>query len=135
MNRRVRWQFEIRSSQNLPLTSCPTSKLGVIYCIMVRHRFPVEAFFAGSPELRITGCPPNAGNTVHAALAWTQQHGGRGGEINCFMRPSCAEERDGHLARLKGVLRMHALLKELEQMGAKCTLHYHGMASFSFMKQ
>ena len=96
---------------------------------MVFHVIPADAFFKHSPEIRIR-CKSTENEIVLKAIAWTEQHEEKGSEMNCFLRPSCDEERDGHLACLLGVQRMDAMIFELKDK-ATCTLYHHGEATIS----
>lgn len=95
---------------------------------MGRHTIPAGAFFTNSPEISIR-CPPSQDDTVLEAIRWTEEREEKGGEMNCFLRSSSDGERDGHLARLLGVQRMHDLLLVLQD---NAKVKYYGIASISY---
>jgi hypothetical protein len=95
---------------------------------MGRHTIPAGAFFTYSPDLSFR-CPSSQDDTVLEAIRWTEERKEKGGEMNCFLRSSSNEERDGHLARLLGVQRMHALLLVLQD---NAKVKYYGKVSIFY---
>jgi len=89
------------------------------------HTIPADTFFTCSPEIRIR-CVKDDDGFVSETLKREEGEADKGGEINCFLRPASDEERDGHLARLRGVQRMNSFLK---RMGRSATVYYHGKVS------
>jgi hypothetical protein len=67
-------------------------------------------------------------DTVKEAKRWIQEQAEMGGSMNCQLLPDSDEVRDGHLARLIGVQRMHAMLLELRGK-TEYSLIYHKMVS------
>lgn len=92
---------------------------------MGRHTILARTFFTDSPEIRIR-CAKDNDEFVRDTLNREEGETDKGFERNCFLRPPSDGERDGHLARLKGVRRMYAFLLE---MGDKAKVHYHGQMS------
>ncbi|CAI6336603.1 unnamed protein product [Periconia digitata] len=80
---------------------------------MVRYTFPAGAFFTYSPEIRIRQNPA-VEDTIREVAIWIEQNAERGGRMNCQLFPSSDVERDGHLARLIGVKKMHAMLLKIK---------------------
>ena len=92
---------------------------------MGRYTIPAGTFFTDSPEVRIR-CVKDDDEFVLDTLRKGEEEVNKGSERNCFLRPASDEERDGHLARLKGVLTMHSFL---HKMGDKAKVYYHGQVS------
>lgn len=92
---------------------------------MGEHTIPAGTFFTDSPDIRIQCAKDNDG-FVRNTLNREEGENNKGFERNCFLRPQSNEERDGHLARLKGVRRMYSFLHE---MGDKAEVYYHGEVS------
>ena len=92
---------------------------------MGRHTIPAGTFFTDSPEIRIR-CPQNKDEMVRNTLQSEESENDKGLEKNCFSRPLSDEERDGHLARLRGVRRMYSFL---EEMGDQAKVYYHERVS------
>lgn len=98
---------------------------------MVNHVIPAGAFFTHSPEICIRR-PSAVKDIVAGADAWIEQYGGAGGEMNCQLRPGSDAERDGHLARFKGVERMQAMLLELKGKSDYSLIYHTMVGSCSF---
>jgi hypothetical protein len=94
---------------------------------MKKHIIPAGAFFTDSPEIHIR-CHPAIEDAVTKAKDWIEQHDEKGGRMNCQIRPSSNDERDGHLIRLLGVKKMHHMLSEVQGQ-TDCWLMYHKKAS------
>ena len=92
---------------------------------MGRHTIPAGTFFTDSPDIRIR-CVKDNDEFVRDTLNREEGLTNKGLNKNCFSRPQSDRERDGHLARLQGVRRMHSFL---HQMGDKATVLYHGKVS------
>jgi hypothetical protein len=56
---------------------------------------------------------------------WTELNGHLGVPVDCFWRTKSDEERDAHLARLKGILKMYAFLTKLEREGVEYRVYYN----------
>ena len=80
---------------------------------MVYRVIQAGGLFTNSPEIHIRRHPA-IDDTVNDAMEWIKQRAEKGGQMNCQVRPSSDEERDGHLARLIGVRKMDAMLRELK---------------------
>lgn len=91
---------------------------------MASHTIPAGTFFTYSPEIRIR-CSQAIDPLVQDALDEEERNPEKGAKINCFMRPSSDEERDGHLVRLQGILRMNDFLRKVEALGKTARLFYH----------
>lgn len=92
---------------------------------MGRHKIPAGTFFTDSPEIRIR-CLKNNDEFVRNTLQSEERESNKGFERNCFSRPLSDEERDGHLARLRGVQRMYSFLYE---MSDEARVYYHEQVS------
>ncbi|USP82254.1 hypothetical protein yc1106_09528 [Curvularia clavata] len=92
---------------------------------MAYHTIPAGDFFTYSPKIRIRRNPA-VDDAVNKATIWIEQQADKGGRMNCQLHPSSDEERDGHLTRLMGVKKMHAMLLELEGK-TDYKLMYHKM--------
>lgn len=102
---------------------------------MVDHIIPAGAFFTYSPQIHISK-DPAVDDTVREAIIWTEKRSEKGGEMNCQLRPGSDKERDGHLARIVGVRKMHAMLLELNGKTIY-KLTWHGKVSpclFQYVK-
>ena len=89
---------------------------------MGRHMIPAGTFFTDSPDIRIR-CIKDKDEFVGDTLNREEGLINKGLDKNCFSGPRSDKERDGHLARLQGVQRMHSFLR---QMGDKAMVLYHG---------
>jgi hypothetical protein len=94
---------------------------------MAYHTIPAGDFFTNSPKIRIRQNRTTE-DAVSEAMRWIEQQAGKGGRMNCQLYPSSHEERNGHLARLMGVQKMHAMLLELKGK-TDYKLIYHKMVS------
>lgn len=94
---------------------------------MADYVIPAGDFFICSPAICITQNPA-VEDTVREATIWIEQQAEKGGQMNCQLRPSSDKERDGYLARLIGVKKMHAMLVELKGK-ANYKLIYHKTVS------
>lgn len=94
---------------------------------MVYHTIPAGDFFTYSPKIRIRR-NPTVDDAVNEATIWIEQQADKGGRMNCQLHPSSDEERDGHLTRLMGVRKMHAMLLKLKGK-TDYKLIYHKMVS------
>jgi hypothetical protein len=94
---------------------------------MAYHTIPAGDFFSYSPEIRICR-NPTVEDAVREAMIWIEQQPEKGGRMNCQLHPSSDEERGGHLARLIGVKKMHAMLLQLKG-NTDYKLIYHKMVS------
>ena len=92
---------------------------------MGRHKIPAGTFFTDSPEIRVR-CVRDNDEFVRDTLKREEGETNKGSEKNPFSRPLNNEERDGHLARLRGVRRMYSFLYE---MGDIAKVYYHGQVS------
>ncbi|CAI9631187.1 unnamed protein product [Alternaria burnsii] len=76
---------------------------------MKKYIFQKDAFFTDSPEIHIRRHPA-VEDIVRQTKVWIEQQVENGGRMNCQTRSLSDEERDGHLVRLLGVQKMHAML-------------------------
>ncbi|KAH7554819.1 hypothetical protein BM1_07480 [Bipolaris maydis] len=90
------------------------------------HIIPAGEFFSFSPEIRIRKNPAIE-DIVSEARKWIKEHPEKGGKINCQKYPTSDKERYGHLVRLIGVNKMHAMLRELKDKTGRCDLIYFKM--------
>jgi hypothetical protein len=93
---------------------------------MGNHTIPAGTLFTDSPEVRIT-CRNEDDGFVLATLERELGETSKRSEKNCFLRPASDEERDGHLARLKGILRMDSFLRKIGDMAKT---YHHGEVSW-----
>lgn len=92
---------------------------------MGAHTIPADTFFTRSPEIRIR----TTSDRDHLVKSFLNEHTQllkNALPVDCFLRSASDEERDGHLARLKGVQRMATFLQD---MGADATMYYHDRVS------
>lgn len=94
---------------------------------MKKHVIPAGDFFTHSPEIHIRRNPA-VEDAVREAVAWIEHQPEKGGQMNCQLRQTSNEERDGHLTRLIGVMKMHAMLLDLKGK-TDCWLIYHKTVS------
>lgn len=92
---------------------------------MGRFTIPEGTFFTHSPQIRVR-CQKADDATVSETLENEGKIAMKGSSMNCFERPASDEERKGHEARLKGVVRMHMFL---DRMKDKATVWYYGQVS------
>jgi hypothetical protein len=76
------------------------------------YKIPSDTFFRGSPEIRIR-CAKDHDGFVSESMKREKGEIDKGGEMNCFLRPTTDEKRDGHLMRLRGVHRMDYFLRRM----------------------
>lgn len=95
---------------------------------MKKHIIPENGFFTNGPEIHIRRYPA-VEEAVREAMEWIEQQTEKGGQRNCRTRPSFDEERDGHLIRLLGAKKMHAMLLKVKDK-TRYWLKYHKMVSF-----
>lgn len=94
---------------------------------MKTHIFQKDAFFTDSPEIHIRRHPA-VEDIVRQTKVWIEQQVEHGGRMNCQIRPASNEERDGHLVRLLGVQKMHAMLLVVKDQ-TDYWLKYYNMVS------
>ena len=92
---------------------------------MSKYTIESGTFFTDSPEIRIN-CNEEDDIYVQETIQKEQAETAKGHEKNYFLRPTCDTERDGHLTRLKGVLRLHEFLMKLNDIAE---LFQHGGVS------
>lgn len=96
---------------------------------MARHSIPADAFFMRSP--RISVLLRDASNVIiEDAESWTQQYGHLGCQVDPFWRASADAESDAHLARLLGIQKMYASLRDLDDEGISYRVYYGDKVSF-----
>jgi hypothetical protein len=95
---------------------------------MKKYIFQKDAFFTDSPEIHIRRHPA-VEDIVRQNKVWIEQQVENGGRMNCQTRPLSDEERDGHLVRLLGVQKMHAMLLVVKDE-TDYWLKYHNLVSF-----
>ncbi|KAK4233323.1 hypothetical protein C8A03DRAFT_38975 [Achaetomium macrosporum] len=94
---------------------------------MAVYIVPADTFFKASPEIRIRYIEDEQelAQFVIDTHAKEDRIPEVDSEIDCFLRKASDDERDGHLARLQGVQRMHAFLCRVRQK-AEVDLFQHG---------
>jgi hypothetical protein len=91
---------------------------------MARRSIPADAFFKRSPKISVPQGDARS-PTFREAFMWTELNGHLGVPVDCFLRTKSDEERDAHLARLKGILKMYAFLTKLEREGVEYRVYYN----------
>ena len=71
-----------------------------------------STFFTNSPKIVIEAGPGDTELALRTLVA-EEANPDKGLEMNPLTRPASKEERNGHLQRLKGVMRMDLFIKEL----------------------
>lgn len=100
---------------------------------MGHFTIPEGTFFIGSPELRIT-CVKEHDYLVQDALDQEKrQFPNKGLEMDCFLRPASPQERDGHLARLEGVLRLDTFYRTIRPKATKIAVYQNGEVSSAYI--
>lgn len=89
------------------------------------HHIPPDTFFIGSPEIHVNRTMEHDSYVLKTMREEEGNHE-KGTDKNCFLRRASDQERDGHLARLKAVLRMDSFL---HKVGDAAKVFYHGQVS------
>ena len=79
-------------------------------------------FFTHSPEIRIL-CKMEKAALLQSTRLQAQARTVEGTPMDPFQRPSSDNERDGHLARLRGVTMMDDSLRDMDK---SAVTYYHG---------